>query len=313
MRVLVTGANGFVGRGVVRTLMSEGRDVVAAVRTRDARVPANVETRMVSDLTSADWRPVLVDVSHVVHLAARVHIRQETAADPVLEFRKANVEGTARLARQAVEAGVRRLVYVSSIKVNGELGTFSETSVVAPADPYGLSKWEAEECLRRLAAETALDVVILRPPLIYGPGVGGNLGALMRLIERGVPLPFARIDNRRSLVGLANFADLVNTVLDHDKAGGEVFLVSDGEDLSTPDLVRRIAAAMKRAPRLFPVPTSWLRLAAKIVSRQDEAQRILGSLQIRTAKVSELLDWRPPMSIDEGMHDAVDGIIPRPA
>lgn len=311
MNVLVTGANGFVGRGVIRKLVVEGRHVVAAVRRRDARVPASVETRMVGDLSSADWRPLLGDVTHVVHLAARVHILRERAADPLLEFRRTNVEGTARLARQAADAGVHRLVFVSSIKVNGERGTFSERSAVAPTDPYGLSKWEAEECLRRTAEETGLEVVVLRPPLIYGPGVGGNLASLIRVIERGVPLPLAMVDNRRSLVGLDNLADLVNTVLEHPSAGGETFMVSDGEDLSTPELVKRIAAAMKRSPRLFPVPTSWLGLAAKIAGKHDVAQRILESLQIETAKASALLGWRPPVTVDEGLRRAIHEIVPK--
>ncbi len=260
---------------------------------------------MVGDLApEADWREAVSDVDAVVHLAARVHVMRNVVADPLAEFRRANVEGTENLARQAAAAGVRRFVFLSSVKVNGESGTYSESDSAAPKDAYGISKHEAELSLARIAAEAGMAVVVIRPPLVYGPGVKANFRALIRAVERGVPLPFGAIDNRRSLVGLDNLVDFIVTCLQHPSAANETFLVSDDEDLSTGDLIRRLARAMGRPARLIPVPAALLLFLAGLLNRRDVAQRVIGSLQVNISKARTVLGWTPPVSVDEGLRRA---------
>jgi UDP-glucose 4-epimerase len=220
-------------------------------------------------------------------------------------FRRTNVEGTLNLARQAAAAGVRRFVFVSSIKVNGEVGMHSESDPPAPIDAYGVSKLEAENGLREIAAATGLGLVVIRPPLVYGPGSKANFQALVRAIWRGIPLPLGAIENRRSLVARDNLVDFIMTCIDHPAARGETFFVSDGEDMSTTTLIRRIALAMKRPARLIPVPASVLWAAATLTGKRDVAQRLLGSLQLDIAKARRVLEWTPPVTVDEGLRRAV--------
>jgi UDP-glucose 4-epimerase len=250
-------------------------------------------------------------VDAVVHLAARVHVMQETTADPLAEFRRVNVQGTMNLARQAASAGVRRFVFVSSIKVNGEatqLGRpFMADDAPAPLDAYGVSKMEAEQGLREIASQTGMEVVIIRPPLVYGPGVKANFAAMMRWLKRGVPLPLGAIYNQRSLVALDNLVDLIVTCLTHPAAANQTFMVSDGEDVSTTELLRRMGQAMGHPARLLPVPASWLKVAAGLVGKGDVAQRLCGSLQVDISKTRELLGWVPPVSLDEGLRRAAAG------
>lgn len=253
----------------------------------------------------ANWQHALAGVDAVVHLAARVHVMREAAADPLAEFRRVNVAASLKLAREAARAGVRRFVYLSSVKVNGESGTFTEGDRPAPEDAYGISKHEAEVGLRQIADETGLEVVIIRPPLVYGPGVRANFRALMRAVARGIPLPLGAIDNRRSLVAVDNLADFTLTCIDHPAAAGELFLVSDGEDLSTTDLIRRMARAMGRPARLIPVPAPVLMAAAALVGKRDAARRLTESLQVDISKARQLLNWVPPISVDEGLRRAV--------
>jgi len=304
MRVLVTGANGFVGRALGRELLRRGRRVRAAVR-RDAGLPDGCEARVVGDLgPDTDWSAALDGVDAVAHLAARVHVVRERAVDPSAAFRRTNVEGTLRLARSAATAGVRRLVFLSSVKVLGEAtpdGPFTDSSPANPRDPYGASKREAETGLSELAARSGMEVVILRPPLVYGPGVKGNFLSLLRLIERGVPLPLGGVRNQRSLLYLGNLVDAVDLCLSHDGAAGRTFLIRDGEDLSTAELVRRLAAALGRRAPLFPLPEGVLRLAAGCIGRRAAAQRLLGSLTVDDRRIRSELNWQPPFTVDQGL------------
>jgi nucleoside-diphosphate-sugar epimerase len=309
MSVLVTGASGFVGRAVMARLAGDGHAVRAAVRRPMRDWPGVVEDVIVGDLTpTTRWHDALASVDTVIHLAARVHVMHDAAADPLAEFRRVNVEGTLNLARQAAAAGVSRFVFVSSVKVHGEAGTFTEADLPAPADAYGVSKHEAEEGLRRIAADTGLEVAILRPPLVYGPGVKANFLSMMRIVARGIPLPFGAVRNRRSLIALDNLVDVVLVCAVHPAAANQTFLVSDGEDLSTPDLIRRLARAMGRPARLVPVPMSLLSAGAAIVGRRAVAQRLFESLRVDIAKVRATLGWTPPISVDEGLRRAVGSL-----
>ena len=304
MRVLVTGATGFVGRALCRDLARRGWQVRAAVRNQ-ARLPEGCAPCIVGDIgPGTDWTEALEGVDAVAHLAARVHVMRERATDPLAAFRRTNVEGSLRLARSAEAAGVRRLVFLSSVKVLGEAtpdGPFTDSSPVNPRDPYGVSKREAETGLSELAARSGMEVAILRPPLVYGPGVKGNFLSLLRLIERGVPLPLAAIANRRSLLYLGNLVDAVDLCLSHDSAAGRTFLIRDGEDLSSAELARRLAAALGRRARLFPVPGAVLSLAASCLGRRAAAQRLLGSLTVDDRRIRSELGWQPPFTVDQGL------------
>jgi nucleoside-diphosphate-sugar epimerase len=315
--LLVTGATGFVGGALIARLLESpvnGRTVRAAVRSAGRALPLPVDSVAVGDHDAkTKWSAALADVDCVIHLAARAHVLRDTASDPLSAYRTSNVDSTLNLARQAAERGVRRFVYMSSIKVNGERTTddrpFTESDAPIPdspeSDPYARSKHEAERGLRAIAAETGMAVVIIRPPLVYGPGVKANFAALIRAVARGVPLPLASVQNRRSLIGVDNLVDVIITCGDHPAAANEVFLVSDGEDLSTPDLIRRLAQAMGRPARLFPVPVGLLRVAAKSLGKSAAVDRLLGSLRVDSSKASRLLGWTPPVSVDEGLRRAV--------
>jgi nucleoside-diphosphate-sugar epimerase len=253
---------------------------------------------------ATEWRNALAGASVVVHLAARVHIMRETASDALAEFRRVNVAGTERLARMAASAGVRRLVYVSSIKVNGEATEarpFSASDEPCPLDPYGMSKWEAEQVLAHIGAQSPLEIVIVRPPLVYGPGVRGNFLRLMKLAGLGLPLPLGGARNLRSLVFVRNLADALVTCAVHPHAMGRTFLVSDGEDISTADLFRRLAHFLRRTPRLFSVPDEILSGIASATGRAAELQRLFGSLQVDASPLRRDLGWTPPHTIDEGL------------
>jgi nucleoside-diphosphate-sugar epimerase len=229
----------------------------------------------------------------------------EAIVNPLAEYRRVNVAGTSAFARQAAAAGVKRFVFLSSVKVNGESGRYTEADPPAPEDAYGISKHEAEAALRAIAKDTGMDVVIIRPPLVYGPGVRANFLALMRAVSRGIPLPLGAVNNRRSLVALGNLVDFIVTCIEHPAAANETFLLSDGEDLSTTDLIRRLAAAMGRPARLLPVPESVLIAGAALLGRRDIARRLLGTLQVDTSKAGQLLGWVPPITVDEGLRLAV--------
>ena len=307
MRTLVTGATGFVGRAVVERLLSRpGRSVVAAVREAPVQLPSDIELFRFRELSAdQDWSQGLSSVDTVIDLAARVHVMHDTATDPLSEFRRANVEGTLQLARQAAALGVRRLIFVSSIKVNGEQTAvgqpFRAGDVPCPVDPYGVSKLEAEQGLRRIADETGLEVAIIRPPLVYGPGVKANFLRMMTWLHRGYPLPFGAIPNQRSLIALDNLVDLIVTCCDHPDAAQQTFLVSDGEDVSTTDLLKRVAAALGRPARLIPVPAVALRAVAQALGKGEFAQRLCGSLQVDIGPTRERLNWAPVVQLDDAL------------
>ncbi|MFC5520579.1 UDP-glucose 4-epimerase family protein [Polaromonas jejuensis] len=312
--ILVTGASGFVGGAAVDLFVKRGRLVRVATRRAGVSTAANAAMVTVGDLSAqTDWSAALAGVEAVVHAAARVHVMQDVAVDPLAEFRRINVQGTLNLARQAAAAGVRRFVFISSIKVNGEATTlglpFFADDIPAPLDPYGVSKMEAEQGLREIAAETGMEVVIIRPPLVYGPGVKANFQAMMRWLARGVPLPLGAIKNRRSLVALDNLVDLIVTCVDHQAAVNQTFLVSDGEDLSTTQLLQRMGQALGRPARLAPVPPALLKLGAVLVGKPAVAQRLCGSLQVDISKTRQLLGWTPPLSVDEGLKKAAEGYL----
>jgi nucleoside-diphosphate-sugar epimerase len=314
MRCLITGGSGFVGRALVSHALTKGYNVRCPLRQPQALDETDgVETVKIDSLSvDTDWTAALCNIEKVVHLAARVHVMNEMDADPLAEFRRVNVEATANLARQAVEAGVRRFVYLSSIKVNGEFTEtgrpFTADDVPAPEDSYGVSKHEAEQLLRQIASDSGMEVVIIRPPLVYGPGVKANFESMMGWLFRGVPLPLGALSyNRRSLVALDNLVDLIMTCLNHPAAANETFLVSDGEDLSTVDLLRRMGAALGHPARLFHMPPSVLRLGAQLVNKPGIYQRLCGSLQLDIAKTKQLLGWAPPVSVDEGLLKAAQG------
>jgi nucleoside-diphosphate-sugar epimerase len=304
MNLLITGAGGFIGRAVCARSLAIGMSVWGTVRNRTV-LPAGVREIAVPEIGNHNhWLQDLRGCDAVVHLAARVHVVSETIPDSLTMFRVVNVQGTMNLARKAAAAGVRRFVFVSTIGVNGAetfQHPFISQDVAAPHSPYAVSKYEAELGLQALAAETGMEVVIIRPPLVYGPDAPGNFGLLMRWLRRGVPLPLGGIHNQRSLVALDNLVDLIVTCLTHPAAANQTFLVSDGEDVSTTELLFRLGWALGCPARLIPVPMSWLKLAAAMLGKRDLAQRLCGSLQVDIEKTRHLLGWSPQISLDEGL------------
>jgi nucleoside-diphosphate-sugar epimerase len=304
-RILVTGATGFVGRALVRRLLADGRAVRAAVRPASEALPAGAETVTVDDIgPDTDWRTALAGVDAVVHLAARAHVLRDSSADAHARYRAVNTLGALRLAEAAAAAGIRRFVFLSSARVHGDHTTgspFNESSPLLAEDPYGRSKADAERGLAALGTTGRLEPVILRPPLVYGPGARGNFARLVALVARGVPLPLGTVRNRRSLIFVGNLVDAIVRSLDHPSAAGETFMVSDREDLSTPDLVRRIARALGKPARLVPVPAALLRLGGALAGRSDDVARLLDDLVVDSSKIRAFLGWSPVLTLDEGL------------
>lgn len=308
-KVLVTGASGFIGEALIfRLLMGNRFAPIAAVRGGTRLQGLCPVVRF--DLIDSQNMPSLTGVDVIVHAAARVHIMSEAAADALSEYRKVNVDGTLTLARHAAESGVKRFIFLSSIKVNGEgsIGgvRFMPDDCPAPVDPYGVSKLEAEQALQMLGVDSGMEVVVIRPPLVYGPGVKANFHSMMCWVGKGVPLPLGGLGNKRSLVSIGNLVDLIVRCITHPAAAGNIFLVSDGEDLSTTQLLRRMAFAMHVKARLIYVPSFFLRLGAWLVRRPALALRLCGSLQVDIQRTREVLEWSPPESVDQALRRTAD-------
>jgi UDP-glucose 4-epimerase len=310
-KILVTGASGFVGSALCGRLVHDGwvvRAVARDLNRLEKLSGAGIEKFQIGKIgRETKWNNALAGVDCVVHLAARVHVMHDTDGNPLAAYRLVNTEGTINLARQAAAAGVRRFVFISSVKVNGEETSpgqpFTEEDKPAPLDPYGISKLEAEQGLRDLATAAGMEVVIIRPPLVYGPGVKANFLTMMRWLNKGVPLPFGALDNRRSLVALDNLVDFIITCIDHPAAANQTFLVADGEDLSTTELLHRLSHALGKSPLLLPVTAGLLEAGAALLGKRAVAQRLCGSLCVDISKAREVLGWEPPVSVDQELRD----------
>jgi nucleoside-diphosphate-sugar epimerase len=304
-KVLLTGASGFLGGQVINRLVySDKYHPLALVRNVLDHLPPFLQREIGSFLDNdTDLSEILYGQDTVIHCAARAHVFKCESGDPYLAYRRINVDGTLMLARQAAEAGVRRFIFISSIGVNGNISArpFKADDASNPAEPYARSKWEAEQGLWQIQSETGIEVVIIRPPLVYGFGAPGNFGSLVHWIKKGVPLPLGAVHNRRSLVGIDNLVDLIIHCIDHPAAANQVFLAADGEDLSTTELLRCVGEAMGHPARLIPIPVGMLRFGAILIGKKAIAQRLLGSLQVDISKTCRLLNWEPPYSVQEGL------------
>jgi nucleoside-diphosphate-sugar epimerase len=307
--ILVTGATGFLGHMLSTRLVTEGlrvRGTLLNSETPDALV-LGVEPTVIEPVrASTPWRQALLSIETVIHLAARVHVMHENAQDPLKEFRIVNTAGTEHLAREAAHAGVKRFIFMSTIGVNGDNSgdcPFTETSPPHPHNDYSISKYEAEQTLLQISSETGMEVVILRAPLVYGPANPGNFLSLLHVVTKGIPLPLASIRNARSMIYVGNLVDALATCATHPAAAGQIFLVSDGEDVTTPDLLRRTASALGVPARLFPCPPSLMRLAGKLTGKSSAINRLTGSLTIDSSKIRRELGWKPPFTMEEGLRE----------
>lgn len=312
MKILVTGASGFVGSAAVTSFAGSGWSVVAQSRSllTTQSFSTNIQNLQLAPDDVAHWQSVLTGCDAVLHTAARVHQVNDASTNPLADYRAVNTEQTLRLARNAASHGVKRFVFLSSIKVNGEWTSadhpFRADDAPAPVDPYGISKHEAETGLHEIAAQTGMQVVIVRPPLVYGPGVKANFLTMMRWLQRGVPLPLGAIHNQRSLIGLGNLVDLLEKCLTHPTAANQTFLASDGQDVSTTELLRALAQALQVKLRLIPVPQAVLEGGLKLLGRGNLAQRLCGNLAVEIAKTRDLLSWTPPFNLEQGLHSTAE-------
>ncbi len=312
MKILVTGANGFVGNALSQSLASQSHEVLAVSRQSIEQQSLSISEhsaqylyRLLADFGNiSSIQEHLQSVQAVVHCAARVHQVHETAADPLLEYRRVNTQATLALARAAAQEGVKRFVFLSSVKVNGEFSLPRQpftAEQAAPQDPYGISKWEAEQGLMEISAKTGMEIVIIRPPLVYGPGVKANFLTMMRWLQNGIPLPLGAIANQRSLVALPNLVDFIALCLTHPKAANQTFMINDQQDVSTTALLRGLGDALGRPARLLPVPQSMLTLALKAIGKGGIAQRLCGDLAVDASPASTLLGWKPPLTVQQGL------------
>jgi len=311
-KVLITGANGFIGKSLTMELMASGFEVAAGVRQFSSELPSDAIQYELGEISSTtSWSQSLQDVDVVIHLAARAHILKDNVSEPLIEFRKVNVDGTLNLAKQAAEKSVKQLIFISSIGVNGNNNTrpFTELDMLNPKEAYAVSKWEAELELLALSNETTMKMVIIRPPLVYGPHAPGNFGSLVRSMAKGIPLPFGAINNRRSFVALDNLVSFIIHCINHPKAANEVFLISDNEDVSTSTLLRKVAKAFGLKSRLIPVPVRLMTFLAKLIGKGDVANRLFGSLQVDSSKARDLLGWKPVITMDEQLKKTADAYL----
>lgn len=310
MKILVTGANGFIGHALCNKLLADNYKINGIVRPKkyNSRILKGIDITQIESIgPKTDWSEALIGIACVVHLAARVHIVMKDTHDPLTLFREVNVAGTERLAREAASANVRRFIFMSSVKVNGEGRTapYNEEDIQQPQDAYSISKWEAEKVLKEISDETGMELVIIRSPLVYGPGVKANFLRLLALVEKGVPLPLASVNNRRSLIYIGNLVDAIVTCMQNPKASGQTYFVSDGDDVSTPELIRRMSYALKRPVRLFPFPLFMLKMAGRFSGKGVEIDRLLGSLMVDSSKIQRDLDWRAPFTMAQGLRETM--------
>lgn len=327
--ILVTGATGFVGQALIKNLLTQNHSIQAAVRRLSASLPNSVKQTVVGDLVNfIDWSDALQSVDTIVHCAARVHVMNDSSSEPLAVFRQVNTEATVALARQAAEAGVRRFVFLSSVKVNGEetdglylshhsnslseeegiKDVFVENDGFIPSDPYGLSKYEAEQGLLALAKESGMEVVIIRPPLVYGPAVRANFALMMCWVGKGIPLPFGAVHNQRSLIALDNLVSFISHCIHCPKAANEVFLISDGEDVSTTELLRKVAKSQGKRSLLLPIPVALMCFSARLIGQRGLANRLFGSLRVDSSKARDLLGWEPVITMDEQLKKMSDSV-----
>ena len=304
-KILLTGASGFLGKGIIRYFENMPENQLFLVYRKNNLGP-NKRHFCVGNINgSTDFSMALSGKDVVIHTAGRAHIMNDNSTSPLAAFREVNVKGTLNLAAQAVQAGIKRFIFISSTKVNGDLtlgsNVFSEVSIPDPKDPYGLSKYEAEQGLLKLASRSNMEVVIIRPPLVYGPGVKGNFATLIRVVKSGFPLPIALINNKRSLIALDNLVDLIATCISHPNAVNQVFLASDGEDISSLSLIKKIAIAFDLNPYIFPFSITMMKIATKLIGRGLIADRLFGDHRVDISKVQKMLNWKPVISIDEQM------------
>lgn len=305
MTILLTGVTGFLGSAITLQLSQQGYSLTTAMRCIDHTIPSIIQQKFIGDLLpNTDWTEIFNNINTIIHLAARAHILKDQATNPLATFRETNTYATLNLAQQAANAGVRRFIFISSIGVNGNqtyAEPFTAEDTPNPAEPYAQSKHEAEIGLRQIAIETGMEVVIIRPPLVYGANAPGNFGQLIKIVARGIPLPLGNIHNQRSLIALPNLIDLITTCIDHPAAVNQTFLVSDGEDLSTTELLQRLSHALGKPAHLLPIPQSWLETTLTLLGKRAIAQRLCGNLQVDISKTRDLLGWTPPISVDEAL------------
>lgn len=314
MKILITGATGFVGKRLCNELQNDSHEVYVAVRKKTESVVEKIYQFEIGDLSAEiDWSKVLQGVEVVVHTAARVHIMNDSVVDPIAEFRRVNTAATLTLARQAAMSGVKRFIFISSIKVNGEMTKpnqpFQPDDAFIPVDPYALSKYEAEQGLLKIAEETGMEFVIIRPPLVYGAGVRANFASMMKWIKTGLPLPLGAVHNQRSFVALDNLVSFIAHCIAPPKAANEIFLISDGEDVSTTELLRKVAKVFGQKAMLLPVPITWMRFVAKLIGKGDVTSRLFGSLQVDSSKAKELLGWKQVITMDEQLKKTADAYL----
>jgi nucleoside-diphosphate-sugar epimerase len=313
MKILITGATGFIGRYLCKTAINLHYSVRTIVRPSSdtSKLPQEIEFISVDSIESPIPETAMIGIDTVIHLAARVHVMKDTVSDPLIAHRKINRDATISLARQAAQQGVKRFVYLSSIKVNGEGGInvnlpYTEKDTPQPIDPYGQSKWEAEQGLQQLSKETGLEIVIIRPPLVYGPQVKGNFEKLLQIIQLGLPLPLGSITNLRSFVYVGNLVDAILLCTQHPAASNQTFIVSDGECISTPALIRQISKTFNKQPILLPFPPSLLLLLGKATGKSTAVERLLGSLVVSNKKITTTLNWKPPYTMDQGLRTTTE-------
>lgn len=311
MKILLTGVNGWIGTHLSNRLVVQQHQIFGTIRCCGCitAIPSKVKPLVIPSIgPNTDWSKVLTNIDIVIHLAGRAHIMNDKEPEPLNAFRTINTDGTNRLARTAANMGVKRFIFISTIKVNGEdsPAAYTEKDSSDPQDPYGISKWEAEQILSNISAKTDMETVIIRPPLVYGPAVKANFLRLLHLVYQGIPLPFASINNRRSLIYIGNLVDVIATCIKHPNAGNQTFLVSDQDDVSTPDLIRSISSAMGKSDRLFPFPPNILSLLATVARKKELYDRLCGSLPVDASAISKKLSWKPPFSLEEGIANTVE-------